>query len=53
LLFSLAAGSAPLFTDIAHVAGLTHVFPNGGEKSKTYILETTGSGVALFDYDND
>ena len=49
----LAAASAPLFTDIARVAGLTHVVPNGGEKSKKYILETTGSGVALFDYDND
>jgi enediyne biosynthesis protein E4 len=35
------------------MAGLTHVFPNGGEKLRKYILETTGSGVALFDYDND
>ena len=25
----------------------------GGEKSKQYILETTGGGVAIFDYDND
>ena len=28
-------------------------FPNGGEKSKEYIIETTGSGVAFIDYDND
>lgn len=30
-----------------------HVLPNGGEKSKKWVLETTGSGVATFDYDND
>lgn len=39
--------------DIATAAGLTHVFPNGGEQSKEFIIETTGSGAALFDYDND
>ena len=26
---------------------------NGGVDSKTYIIETTGSGVAILDYDND
>jgi hypothetical protein len=52
-LVALAAASVPVFTDIARVAGLTHVIPNGGEQSKKYIIETTGSGVALFDYDND
>ena len=41
------------FRDIAAQAGLVHVFPNGGAKSKRHIVETTGSGVALFDYDND
>ena len=25
----------------------------GGVDSKKYIIETTGSGVAIFDYDND
>jgi len=30
-----------------------HVLPNGGEKTKKWILETTGSGIAVFDYDND
>jgi hypothetical protein len=26
---------------------------NGGSDTKKYIIETTGSGVAIFDYDND
>ena len=38
---------------IAAEAGLTHAFPNGGDKTKEYIIETTGSGVAFIDYDND
>ena len=29
------------------------MFPNGGLETKTYIIETTGSGVAFIDYDND
>lgn len=41
------------FRDIAAQAGLTRSFPNGGIDSKTYILETTGSGIAFLDYDND
>lgn len=41
------------FKDIAAQAGLTRSFPNGGIDSKTYILETTGSGIAFLDYDND
>ena len=43
----------PDFGDIGKAAGLTASFPNGGEKSKDYIIETTGSGVAFIDYDND
>ena len=41
------------FVDIADKAGLamTNVF--GGLESKKYIIETTGTGVAIFDYDND
>ncbi len=41
------------FTDIAKKAGLnvTEVF--GGVNTKKYIIETTGTGVAIFDYDND
>jgi hypothetical protein len=41
------------FRNIGDKAGLTHSFPNGGSTSKQYIIETTGSGVALLDYDND
>jgi hypothetical protein len=41
------------FADIAARAGLTAKTEAGGEKSKKYIIETTGSGAAFFDYDND
>ena len=43
----------PDFRNVAAKAGLTHAFPNGGLKSKQNIIETTGSGVAFIDYDND
>ncbi len=47
--------TAPLanFTDIAEKAGLTMQEVFGGVDTKKYILETTGTGVAIFDYDND
>ena len=38
---------------MAPAAGLTAVNVSGAPDSKQYILETTGSGVAIFDYDND
>jgi enediyne biosynthesis protein E4 len=41
------------FTDVAAKAGLTARNYFGGETQKKYILETTGCGVAFFDYDND
>src|SRR2546427_8550281 len=41
------------FTDIAQRAGLTMMNVFGGASSKKYIIETTGTGVAIFDYDND
>jgi hypothetical protein len=41
------------FRDIAEQAGLTGVTVSGAEDRKRYILETTGTGVALFDFDND
>lgn len=41
------------YVDIAAEAGLTHVFPNGGDESKEWILETTGSGAAFLDFDAD
>src|SRR6202158_5112830 len=41
------------FVDIAEKAGLTASNVVGGQHSSTYILESTGTGVAVFDYDND
>jgi len=41
------------FTDIAEKAGLTIENVFGGVDTKKYIIETTGTGVAIFDYDND
>ncbi len=41
------------FEDIARQAGLTAVDIYGGEKKKDFIIETTGNGAAIFDYDND
>ena len=41
------------FRNIAQQAGLAASFPNGGSTSKEYIIETTGSGIAFIDYDND
>jgi hypothetical protein len=39
--------------DVATKAGLRSRNYFGGETSKKYILETTGSGAAFFDYDGD
>src|ERR1700690_1091387 len=41
------------FEDVATKAGIDVVNVNGDAISKYYILEATGSGVAIFDYDND
>ncbi|MGD0790257.1 MAG: CRTAC1 family protein [Terriglobales bacterium] len=41
------------FVDIAERAGLTAKTEDGGDKTKRYIIETTGSGAAFFDFDND
>lgn len=41
------------FVDVASSSGLTTPMVYGGVKEKKYILETTGSGVALIDYDGD
>src|ERR1039457_908411 len=40
------------FVDIAERAGLTAKTDDGGDKTKRYILETTGRGAAFFDFDN-
>ena len=41
------------FVDQAAQAGLNAKNTFGGVDTKKYILETTGTGVAIFDYDND
>jgi enediyne biosynthesis protein E4 len=41
------------FNDQAAKAGLTAKTIFGGVNTKQYIIETTGTGVAIFDYDND
>ena len=39
--------------DVAHEAHLDFLQVCGGDTSKKYIIETTGSGAAFVDYDND
>ena len=41
------------YEDVAAQAGLTGLNVSGADNSKQYIVETTGNGVAIFDYDND
>jgi hypothetical protein len=41
------------FTNVAKPAGLTAVTVYGGQQTNRYLLETTGCGVALLDYDGD
>ena len=41
------------FVDVATQAGLSMLNVNGGVDTKKYIIETTGSGVAVLDYDQD
>ncbi|MGA8313230.1 MAG: CRTAC1 family protein [Terriglobales bacterium] len=52
---AVAAQAPPIadFTDNAGKAGLTMTTVFGGTDTKKYIIETTGTGVAIFDYDND
>src|SRR3989454_4344131 len=41
------------FTDVAQQAGLIATTIYGDEHKNRYLLETTGSGAAFIDYDND
>ncbi len=41
------------FVDVARQSGLNARTIFGGEKKNKYLLETTGCGVAFYDYDND
>lgn len=47
------APAAAHFVDVAREAGLSVTTVYGGMDTKKYIIETTGTGVALLDYDND
>ncbi len=51
LVFSVVL--AAQFENTSRRAGLIHSIPNGGVDSKRFIIETTGSGAAFIDYDND
>ena len=55
LLASAAASAQPQirFSEVAEASGIRFVNMYGGVRSKDYILETTGSGAAFFDYDGD
>src|SRR4030095_12857 len=41
------------FVDVAAKAGLSKTLVYGGENSQDYLLESTGTGVAVIDFDND
>ncbi|MFY9562189.1 MAG: CRTAC1 family protein [Terriglobales bacterium] len=45
--------SIAYFTNVAQKGGLTTPTVFGGKDTKKYIIETTGTGAAIFDYDND
>ncbi len=51
---AIAGGAVPFaFRRIGPEAGLTGVTVFGGRATNRYLLETTGCGVAMLDYDND
>jgi len=50
---SAKKNNAAFFVDEAQKRGLNALNVFGGVDTKKYILETTGTGVAIFDYDND
>ena len=47
-----SSGGEAKFTDVAPALGLNFVYV-ASHTSRKYLIETMGSGVALFDYDND
>jgi hypothetical protein len=50
---AIAISPSVSFVDLAPSSGLTVANTFGGKTRKDYILETTGNGVAIFDYDRD
>lgn len=49
----LSNGIPVTYVDVAKEAGLNVVNVWGGVEQKKYIIETKGSGIAFFDYDQD
>ena len=49
----LAASPEPWFVDASRETGLETFHDICGSLAKDYLVETTGSGVALFDFNND
>ena len=54
-LLAAAGGETPVvhFLDIAAAAGVTVTNTFGGKETKQSILESTGTGAAIFDFDGD
>ena len=46
-------GSTPRYVDVARSAGLVQEVTYGSSETSTYIIETTGTGAAIFDFDRD
>lgn len=46
-------GDDPRYVDIAKSAGMVQEVTYGSPQASTYIIETTGTGAAIFDFDRD
>jgi len=53
LFLSAADSHTIVLTDLAETYAITGLNTYGGEKQKDYILETTGNGIVIFDFDSD
>ncbi len=50
---ALTLGGSPRYEDIAWDAGIRGTVTFGSPSSNSYILETTGTGAAILDFDRD
>ena len=50
---SSSLSGTPRYVDIARSAGLVQEVTYGSPETSTYIIETTGTGAAIFDFDRD
>ena len=53
LLLSGADSHTIVLTDLAEAYAIAGLNTYGGERQKDYILETTGNGIVIFDFDSD